>query len=112
MERSMENSMEDSMEKSIEQSIEHSIEYSMAYTMSSKSTPRILDLLDTMYQAGVSKEIPMEKIFMAQKMMIQKARDAGKFVVCATEMLASMEDRTRGPLKSERRCRGPCCWRT
>merc|ERR1711956_70932 len=34
-----------------------------------------------------------EKIFMAQKMMIAKSKAAGKFVVTATEMLASMEDK-------------------
>ena len=29
---------------------------------------------------------------MAQKMMLKKTKAAGKYAVCATEMLASMED--------------------
>merc|ERR1719174_374161 len=35
----------------------------------------------------------MEKVWMAQKMMIQKTKAVGKFVVTATEMLSSMEDK-------------------
>jgi len=44
-------------------------------------------------RGDLGMEIPMEEIFMAQKMMIKKTRDAGKIAVTATEMLASMEDK-------------------
>lgn len=44
-------------------------------------------------RGDLGMEIPMEKIWMAQKWMIQKAKDANKIIVTATEMLASMEDK-------------------